>query len=83
MAAWVSHEQHCHVTALPSIVCIENAQHVGWQVGVGTGLNLPLYSHQNVDSLIGVDLSAGMLQQAAARVSALDAADWMTVQQGA
>ena len=52
------------------------------QVGVGTGLNLPLYSHQNVDSLIGVDLSAGMLQQAAARVSALDAADWITVQQG-
>ena len=39
------------------------------EVAVGTGINLPLYNRHKVQSLVGVDLSQGMLQQAASKVS--------------
>lgn len=38
------------------------------QVGVGTGINLPLYDRTRVAHVTGVDLSPGMLQQAGRRV---------------
>jgi len=38
------------------------------EVGVGTGINLPLYDRTRVAHVTGVDLSPGMLQQAGRRV---------------
>lgn len=49
---------------------------------MGTGLNLPLYSRQSVTSLAGIDLSAGMLQQARLRAQRMDAAGWVDLRQG-
>jgi ubiquinone/menaquinone biosynthesis C-methylase UbiE len=40
------------------------------ELAVGTGLNLPLYDWSAVSELTAVDLSAGMLSQAGARVAA-------------
>lgn len=34
----------------------------------GTGINLPLYNRQQVQKLVGLDLSQGMLQQAQGKV---------------
>ena len=36
------------------------------EVGVGTGLNLPLYDSRRCNKITAVDLSEGMLAQAAA-----------------
>jgi methyltransferase OMS1 len=41
------------------------------ELGVGTGLNLPLYKASAVSSVFGIDVSAGMLEQAQRRVAAL------------
>ncbi len=41
------------------------------EVGIGTGLNLPLYDWRRVERFTGLDLSVGMLQQAQARASGL------------
>lgn len=47
------------------------------EVGVGTGLNLPLYAWTdgNIDTLTAVDLSPGMLQQARAKAATLPRPD--------
>ncbi len=34
----------------------------------GTGINLPLYNRRQVQKLVGLDLSQGMLQQAQGKV---------------
>ena len=41
------------------------------ELGVGTGLNLPFYKESMVNSLIGIDISTGMLEQARRRVATL------------
>lgn len=52
------------------------------QVGVGTGLNLSLYDWPRVRSLVGLDLSAGMLTQARQRAVTLTLGDRLSLQQG-
>lgn len=38
------------------------------EVAMGTGINLPLYNRRQVQKLVGLDLSQGMLQQAQGKV---------------
>jgi ubiquinone/menaquinone biosynthesis C-methylase UbiE len=45
------------------------------ETGVGTGLNLPLYSDPRVTSLTAVDISSGMLAQAHRRAQQLGIGD--------
>lgn len=52
------------------------------QVGVGTGLNLSLYDWPRVRSLVGLDLSVGMLTQAQQRAMTLTLGDRLSLQQG-
>ncbi|KAK3260012.1 hypothetical protein CYMTET_31017, partial [Cymbomonas tetramitiformis] len=52
------------------------------EVGIGTGLNLPLYSAQKLDTLVGFDLSQGMLEKAAARSARMPFASQITLVQG-
>lgn len=51
------------------------------EVAVGTGINLPLYNRHKVQSLVGVDLSQDMLQQAASKSSSSKGLD-IVLQQG-
>jgi len=51
------------------------------EVGVGTGLNLPLYNLSSLESLEAVDLSRGMLQQAESKARTLGAAEIIHFQQ--
>ncbi|KAK9823816.1 hypothetical protein WJX72_005707 [[Myrmecia] bisecta] len=52
------------------------------EVAVGTGLNLPLYDQRRVTSLIGIDISKGMLAQAAQRTDQLQLTGRVKLQQG-
>lgn len=52
------------------------------EVAIGTGINLPLYNRQHVQSLTGLDLSPGMLQQAQSKASRSVAGLQLTLQQG-
>ncbi len=52
------------------------------QVGVGTGLNLPLYDRARVDAVTGVDLSCGMLEQARRRIGDGGLSGWVDLQRG-
>src|SRR5215218_23314 len=51
------------------------------ELGVGTGLNLPLYP-ATVRRVVGVDLSAGMLDRARHRIRALGLEDRVEVRRG-
>ncbi len=44
-------------------------------MGIGTGLNLPLYPWPRVRTLTGIDLSSGMMQEAAKKISTLPPAE--------
>eukprot|EP00891_Asterochloris_glomerata_P008660 jgi/Astpho2/8660/Aster-05133 len=52
------------------------------EAGIGTGINLPLYNRQKVQHITGVDLSPGMLNEAAAKVKALSLQDFVDLQRG-
>lgn len=52
------------------------------EVGVGTGLNLPLYDWAGVRSFVAIDASAGMLDLARARAQQLGIADKARLQVG-
>ena len=41
------------------------------EVGIGTGLNLPFYKEFAISSVVGIDVSMGMLEQAQRRLSVL------------
>uniref|UniRef100_A0A061R1H8 Methyltransferase type 11 n=1 Tax=Tetraselmis sp. GSL018 TaxID=582737 RepID=A0A061R1H8_9CHLO len=51
------------------------------EVGVGTGINLPLYDKRKVSSVTGVDLSVGMLHEAEQRVRRIGSDGLVTLQQ--
>lgn len=52
------------------------------EVGVGTGLNLPLYDWAGVSSFVAIDASAGMLDLARTRAQQLGIADKARLQVG-
>jgi len=51
------------------------------ECGVGTGLNLPLYDATKVQSLVAIDLSQGMLDQAVDRARPLPISPVLSLQQ--
>ena len=53
------------------------------QVGVGTGLNLPLYDRTQVTQVTGLDLSPGMLEQATRRIDSNGLTGWAGLLEGA
>ena len=63
-------------------VLLVTAPLVLMQVAVGTGLNLPLYDRRRLRSLVGLDLSAGMLDQARRRAQAQGLDGVVTLTQG-
>lgn len=59
---------------------LQNAAGSVLEVGVGTGINLPLYDRKIVSSVTGVDISRGMLSQASRRIESNGLSGWAYLQ---